>query len=49
VLLFSQMTRVLDVIQDFLDLRAMPHLRLDGTTRAQDRRAPPAIILRRVP
>ena len=40
VLLFSQMTRVLDVIQDYADVRAIPHLRLDGTTRSQDRRAP---------
>ena len=37
VLLFSQMTRALDVIQDYLDLRAVPHLRLDGTTKSQDR------------
>ncbi len=39
MLLFSQMTRVLDVVQDYADLRGIPHLRLDGTTRAQDRRA----------
>lgn len=39
VLLFSQMTRALDVIQDYLDLRAIPHLRLDGTTKSEDRRA----------
>ena len=45
MLLFSQMTRVLDVIQDFLDLRAIPHLRLDGTTRAQDRRARSLTVL----
>ncbi|CAL8470241.1 g9783 [Coccomyxa elongata] len=37
VLLFSQMTRALDVIQDYLDLRAIPHLRLDGTTKSEDR------------
>ena len=40
MLLFSQMTRVLDVIQDYADMRTIPHLRLDGTTRSQDRRAP---------
>ncbi len=37
VLLFSQMTRALDVIQDYLDMRAIPHLRLDGTTKTDDR------------
>ena len=37
MLLFSQMTRALDVIQDYLDLRAIPHLRLDGTTKTDDR------------
>ncbi len=39
MLLFSQMTRALDVIQDYLDLRAITHLRLDGTTKSEDRRA----------
>ena len=33
VLLFSQMTRALDVVEDFLDLRGLPCLRLDGTTK----------------
>ncbi|KAK9834176.1 hypothetical protein WJX81_005712 [Elliptochloris bilobata] len=37
VLLFSQMTRALDVVEDFLDLRGLPCLRLDGTTKAADR------------
>ena len=37
VLLFSQMTRVLDVIQDYLDLRGFRHLRLDGATKTDDR------------
>ena len=31
------MTRALDVIQDYLDLRSIPHLRLDGTTKSEDR------------
>ena len=37
MLLFSQMTRALDVIQDYLDLRSILHLRLDGTTKSEDR------------
>ena len=36
VLLFSQMTRALDVVEDFLDLRGLPCLRLDGTTKARE-------------
>ena len=41
MLLFSQMTRALDVIQDYLDLRSIPHLRLDGTTKSEDRHVLP--------
>jgi superfamily II DNA or RNA helicase len=37
VLLFSQMTRALDVLGDFLDLRGHTHLRLDGSTKTEDR------------
>ncbi|KAK9808778.1 hypothetical protein WJX72_003449 [[Myrmecia] bisecta] len=37
VLLFSQMTRVLDIIQDFLALRGFSYLRLDGSTKTDDR------------
>ena len=37
VLLFSQMTRALDVLGDFLDLRGHRHLRLDGSTKTEDR------------
>ena len=37
MLLFSQMTRVLDVVQDFLDLRSFPCLRLDGSTKTEQR------------
>lgn len=37
VLLFSQMTRALDVLGDFLDLRGHAHLRLDGSTKTEDR------------
>ena len=33
VLLFSQMTRALDVVEDFLDLRGLPCLRLDGACK----------------
>ncbi len=39
VLLFSQMTRALDIIQDFLVLRGYAHLRLDGSVKAEDRGA----------
>ncbi len=48
MLLFSQMTRALDVIQDYLDLRAIPHLRLDGTTKSEDRCCASAHLLRHI-
>ncbi|TMW63465.1 hypothetical protein Poli38472_002406 [Pythium oligandrum] len=38
VLIFSQMTRVLDILQDFLDYRGYSFCRLDGSTNMQDRR-----------
>ena len=44
VLLFSQMTRALDVIQDYLDLRTIPHLRLDGTTKSEDRSVSQSVL-----
>jgi ATP-dependent helicase STH1/SNF2 len=37
VLLFSQMTGVLDIISDFLDLKKYPSLRLDGNVKAGER------------
>ncbi|EFJ49946.1 hypothetical protein VOLCADRAFT_43161, partial [Volvox carteri f. nagariensis] len=37
VLLFSQMTRALDLVEEFLELRGLPYLRLDGSTRTEDR------------
>ena len=37
VLIFSQMTRVLDLLEDFLDGSDLPHVRLDGNTSAMDR------------
>jgi SNF2 family DNA or RNA helicase len=37
VLLFSQMTRVLDILQDFFEMRGYKFMRLDGTTNTEDR------------
>ncbi|DBA74270.1 hypothetical protein WJX77_010300 [Trebouxia sp. C0004] len=37
VLLFSTMTRVLDVMEDYLDWRGFEHLRLDGAVSSADR------------
>lgn len=37
VLLFCTMTRLLDVLEEYLDWRGFSHLRLDGSTTAQDR------------
>src|SRR5215469_12025265 len=37
VLLFSQMTRVLDIIQDYLGYRGFTYERLDGSVRAEER------------
>ena len=37
VLLFSQMTRALDILSEFLVDRGHPHLRLDGGTKTDDR------------
>lgn len=37
VLLFFQMTSVMDIMEDFLRLRGMKYLRLDGATKAEDR------------
>ena len=37
MLLFSQMTRALDLIQDMLEMRGHSHLRLDGSTSTEER------------
>ncbi|XAR63236.1 DNA helicase [Bertholletia excelsa] len=37
VLLFAQMTRTLDILQDFLELRNYSYERLDGSIRAEER------------
>lgn len=37
VLLYSQMTRMLDILQDYLDLRGFSYQRLDGSCRGIDR------------
>jgi superfamily II DNA or RNA helicase len=37
VLIFTQMTRVLDIMEDYLDWRGIKHLRLDGSTKQTDR------------
>ncbi|XP_077235394.1 SNF2 domain-containing protein / helicase domain-containing protein [Tasmannia lanceolata] len=37
VLLFAQMTRTLDILQDFLELRGYTYERLDGSIRAEER------------
>uniref|UniRef100_A0A158Q9L0 Helicase ATP-binding domain-containing protein n=1 Tax=Enterobius vermicularis TaxID=51028 RepID=A0A158Q9L0_ENTVE len=39
VLIFSQMTRLLDIVQDFLTYRGLSYERLDGSVRAQERYA----------
>jgi len=38
VLIFSQMTRMLDILQDYLTWRGYSYCRLDGTVSAEDRR-----------
>ncbi|CAM6084117.1 unnamed protein product [Calypogeia fissa] len=37
VLLFSQMTRLMDVLEDYLELQGYKYLRLDGTTKTEER------------
>ncbi len=37
VLLFSQMTQMLDILEDYFAFRGHRHLRLDGQTSADDR------------
>ncbi|KAJ2905951.1 hypothetical protein MKZ38_003739 [Zalerion maritima] len=37
VLMFFQMTAIMDIMEDFLRFRGMKYLRLDGTTKSEDR------------
>ena len=37
VLMFFQMTQIMNIMEDFLRLRGMQYLRLDGSTKAEDR------------
>ena len=37
VLIFTQMTQVMTILEDYLNLRSYKHLRLDGSTAADDR------------
>lgn len=37
ILLFSQMTQLMDILQLFFDYKGYPHLRLDGNTKSDDR------------
>lgn len=37
VLMFFQMTQIMNIMEDFLRLRGMQYLRLDGATKADDR------------
>ncbi len=39
MLLFTQMTRVLDVLEAFLNYHGYTYLRLDGSTRVEQRQA----------
>ncbi|CCH41498.1 ATP-dependent helicase STH1/SNF2 [Wickerhamomyces ciferrii] len=37
ILMFFQMTQVMDIMEDFLRLRELKYMRLDGSTKADDR------------
>ena len=37
VLIFSQFTSVMDIMEDYCQLRSYKFLRLDGSTKAEDR------------
>ncbi|KAK9449552.1 SNF2 family N-terminal domain-containing protein [Limtongia smithiae] len=37
VLMFFQMTQIIDIMEDFMRLRGMEYLRLDGGTKSEDR------------
>lgn len=38
VLLYSQMTRMIDILEDFMSYRRHKYIRLDGSSRISDRR-----------
>ena len=37
ILMFFQMTQIMDIMQDYLNFRRTPHLRLDGNTSHESR------------
>lgn len=37
ILIFSQMTQLMDIMQYYFNIKGLRHLRLDGTTKADDR------------
>lgn len=37
ILIYSQMTRMLDILQDYMSLRSFPYERLDGSCRSEER------------
>ena len=37
MLIFTQMTHLMDIMQAYFDYRGIRHLRLDGSTKAEDR------------
>lgn len=39
VLIFTQMTRVLDILEDFMVMRGYKYCRIDGNTTYEDREA----------
>jgi SWI/SNF-related matrix-associated actin-dependent regulator of chromatin subfamily A member 5 len=39
ILIFSQMTRMLDILDDYLRFKRIPHCRIDGSTASSDRQA----------
>lgn len=44
-LIFTQMTKMLDVLEAFLNLHGYTYLRLDGTTKPEQRQASPRFHL----
>lgn len=45
VLIFTQMTRMLDVLEQFLNYHGHIYLRLDGSTRVEQRQVSPDRLL----
>ena len=39
ILIFSQMTKMLDILDDYLRFKQIPHWRIDGSTASSDRQA----------